>query len=136
MDSSSARSARPPHRQPGRPSPAHLAQLAHLSPVERAALEEAKAGLEAHYGRRLRALLLYGSRARGTADAESDVDLLVVLEKARSLYLEITAINKVTVPVGLRHSLHISCHPVEWMRYREGPMDPFLERVKEEGVAL
>jgi uncharacterized protein (UPF0332 family)/predicted nucleotidyltransferase len=35
--------------------------------------------LRAHYGDRLAAVVLYGSRARGDADQESDVDLMVVL---------------------------------------------------------
>jgi uncharacterized protein (UPF0332 family)/predicted nucleotidyltransferase len=38
--------------------------------------------LREHYGDRLSAVVLFGSRARGDSDAESDVDLLVVLSGA------------------------------------------------------
>ena len=58
-------------------------------PHVRAALAEAKAHLQALYGDRLDHIVLYGSRARGDARPESDVDLLVVLRGAYQAYREI-----------------------------------------------
>jgi len=43
-------------------------------------LRRAKAALTDAYGPRLRGLILYGSEARGTAEPDSDIDLLVLLE--------------------------------------------------------
>ena len=45
-----------------------------------AILAQLRAGLEALYGPQLVHLLLYGSQARGEATAESDIDVLVVLQ--------------------------------------------------------
>jgi predicted nucleotidyltransferase len=57
---------------------------ASLSDAERRALDGAIAALRREFGERLRAVWLYGSRARGEEPhPESDVDLLVVLEDRR-----------------------------------------------------
>ena len=42
-------------------------------------LEELKRGLQEIYGDRLRAVLLFGSQARGEATEDSDVDVAVPL---------------------------------------------------------
>ncbi len=56
---------------------------ASLSETERRVLERLVASFQVEFGDRLRAVWLYGSRARGeTPHPESDVDLIVVLEGA------------------------------------------------------
>lgn len=52
----------------------------------RAYLEALRAGLVGRLGPSLLAAVLYGSVARGTAEPESDLDLLVVLREAPSSY--------------------------------------------------
>ena len=53
----------------------------HAPSVTMPLLAEVRAGLSAIYGDRLRGMYLYGSYARGEQDAESDVDVLVVLNE-------------------------------------------------------
>lgn len=48
---------------------------------ERAALDELRDWLAARFGARLRELALFGSRARGEGDEESDLDVLVVVDE-------------------------------------------------------
>ena len=48
-----------------------------LSPLERDALSRLRASLETRFGTRLVKLTLFGSRARGEGDEESDLDVLV-----------------------------------------------------------
>ena len=49
-------------------------------------LTELRAGLKNIYGDRLKGLFLFGSYARGEQDAESDLDVLVVLDSFESTY--------------------------------------------------
>jgi uncharacterized protein len=51
-----------------------------MTPEERKALEDYVVSVRAHYGEQLVDLLVYGSRARGDNDEDSDVDVAVILE--------------------------------------------------------
>ncbi len=56
------------------------AMPATLSTHIEALLRDLRGRLEALYGKRLHAVVLYGSHARGEATPDSDVDVMVVLE--------------------------------------------------------
>jgi predicted nucleotidyltransferase len=58
----------------------NLEELAQLKPHERAALGEYLERLQARFADRILHVILYGSRARGEGDAESDLDVLVVVD--------------------------------------------------------
>ncbi len=51
-----------------------------LLPSERAALDEFCAALRARFGARLRRIALFGSRARGEGDEDSDLDVFVEVD--------------------------------------------------------
>ena len=52
-----------------------------LSKAEKEAIEEVKNRLVEKYGDRLLLLKLYGSKARGDSHPDSDIDLLIVVDK-------------------------------------------------------
>ena len=57
-----------------------LAELTQLRPEERAALQDYLTRLRRRFGSRVLQVILFGSRARGEGDAESDLDVLVVAD--------------------------------------------------------
>ncbi len=54
--------------------------LEHLSDLEKKAVREIKEKVTALAGNRLRGIYLFGSKARGDYDPESDVDLAIIIE--------------------------------------------------------
>ena len=54
--------------------------LSHLTSNERAAVAEYIDRIQKRFPNRVLAVMLFGSKARGDADTESDIDLLVLVE--------------------------------------------------------
>ncbi len=110
--------------------------LPHLSARERRALSELSEGLRARYGRRLRQLYLFGSRARGEAKPDSDLDLLVVLEGLKSPAAEIPRLSEITYPIGLRYDLLIAPVILGHEEIDPDNLPSVLKRALKEGFAL
>ena len=71
-------------------------------------LLDARNGLSQVYGDRLKGMYLYGSYARGEADAESDVDILVVLDRIEDYGEEMDRPGAVVSGASLRYGVSIS----------------------------
>ncbi|MEA3401234.1 MAG: nucleotidyltransferase domain-containing protein [Armatimonadota bacterium] len=99
------------------------------------ALRQLRAELEELYGERLRGLYLFGSRARGDAEPDSDVDVAVVLDDFESVYTEIRRMSEVGARTSLDLDLHVSLIPVREADWREGT-SIFLRNVAREGVSV
>jgi predicted nucleotidyltransferase len=98
-------------------------------------LPELKARLFAIYGERLRGVYLYGSYARSEADQESDVDVLIVLDRVPVYGAEIDCTSHLMASLSLEYGATVSCvfsSEQDW-----GSLEtPFLDNVREEAVAV
>lgn len=99
------------------------------------ALKELKEELSSLYSDRLQGLYLYGSYARGTANEDSDVDVLVVLNESIRPGIEISYMNPIVSEICLRYDLLISICPVSTETF-ETCKSAFLENVHKEAVPI
>ena len=71
-------------------------------------LAELKEGLKSIYGPRLKAVYLYGSYARREQQNDSDVDVLVVLDRIEHYAGEVDRSGQVTSEISLTYGVSIS----------------------------
>lgn len=96
-------------------------------------LRRAKAALREAYGDRLRGVILYGSEVRGTAEPDSDIDLLVLLAgPIDSMRDSLTSIHAL-YPLVLELERPIHTVEVDADEYQTGDW-PLYREVRREGV--
>lgn len=96
-------------------------------------LTELRTGLAALYGTRLRGVYLYGSYARNEADLESDVDVLVVLDRVAHYAAEVDRTGTLISALSLQYGVSISrvfVSEQDWSSLTT----PFLANVRDEAV--
>jgi uncharacterized protein len=98
-------------------------------------LTSLQAGLEDLLEDQLEAVYLYGSHARGDAQPDSDIDVLVVLNGEFDYFNMIERTSKLAVELSLENATLISLAFVSKENYAH-KKSPFLMNVREEGIAL
>ena len=96
-------------------------------------IEDFKNELHKIYGNRLVKVILYGSWARGTADVDSDIDLMVVLKGNITPGKEIDRMIDCITDLNLKYDALISVVPVSNKIYSH-TNSPLLLNVRREGV--
>ena len=97
-------------------------------------LAELKTRLQDLYGSRLRGLYLFGSYARGDAEIDSDVDVLIVLDRVDDYSHEIDFTGAAISELSLRYGVTISRVFASDDRWKNDQTNFFLN-VREEAVA-
>ena len=108
--------------------------IAPRRPGWRAAFRRFIEEVTAAYGERVEEVVLYGSRARGDAAHDSDIDALVVLASCPDFWAELERIAPIASRISGEFDVVISAFPADAREYREG-RTPFLLNVRREGIA-
>jgi predicted nucleotidyltransferase len=104
---------------------------------ERAALTDFIGRLRRQFSADLiHSVWVFGSTIRGTADEESDIDLLIVMHDY-TWELE-KAITRLAVEVDLAHDVVLSDHVIDRARYAQMASQgvPLYHNIREEGIDL
>lgn len=98
-------------------------------------LEKLKSGLKQMYGERFKEAYLFGSYARGDYEADSDIDILIVLSDFEKYGAELNRISELIGNLSLEYGVTVS---VVFTRQSEWLLDklPLLLNIHGEGVAL
>lgn len=114
-------------------------RLAHLPSHERAALKAFVDHLYERYGDDLLRVVLFGSKARGDFDAESDLDILVVVRMRDRGYREYwNEIVDMTWDIELAYGVVISLIIKDERGYAKMREQPLLlaRNIKQDGIVL
>lgn len=113
-----------------------MPDLARLMPKDRQALELFVRRLQAEFGTDIADVRLFGSQARGEADGDSDVDVLVLVNRPE--YALKHAILWVAAEISLAHEVLLSPRVIPstaWERMAQADT-LFYRTVRAEGVPL
>ncbi|HIJ44486.1 MAG: nucleotidyltransferase domain-containing protein [Rhodospirillales bacterium] len=98
-------------------------------------LSEYRARLEEIYGERLVRLVLFGSQARGDANPDSDIDVMIVLSGPLDDWKEVQRTSMATSEVSLKYDTVIS-RTFATPDQADKDSGPFYEQVRHEGVLV
>jgi predicted nucleotidyltransferase len=96
-------------------------------------VHELKEGLIEMYGERLQGVYLYGSYARGEADSDSDVDVLIVLDQLERYGAEIERTSHLVAALSLEYEISVSRVFVSQKDWADRKT-PFLANAREEAI--
>lgn len=91
--------------------------------------------LEKLYCDRLVQIILYGSQARGDAQPDSDIDVLIVLQEPVNFVAEIENTSHFVTGLCLKHNVLLSCAFVSKERFLQ-ENGGFFRNVRREGVLV
>ena len=104
----------------------------------RTILQEMAELLHQVYGNRLKAVILYGSVARGTQSKDSDVDIMVLVDGTDTeLRKYDERLSDVSTELALKYFMVFSIIDVKYQEYMDWrAISPFYRNVDKEGIVL
>ena len=97
-------------------------------------LAKFRAALNEIYGDRIERVVLFGSRARGEADAESDYDVAVFLKDLDDRWAELDRLAILRVRFLDETGVFFDAKPYPAEAYRE--RSPLMHEIRREGINL
>lgn len=97
-------------------------------------LTEFRAVLEDLYGNRLERVVLFGSRARGNARADSDYDVAIFLKALPDRWAELDRLAALRVRFLDETGAFFDAKPYPATAYRE--RSPLMHEIRREGIDL
>lgn len=90
------------------------------------------------YGNRMKAVILYGSVARGTQKKDSDIDIMVLVDGTDSQLREyVDKLSDVSTDLALKYMKVFSIIDVQYQEYQKWKdISPFYKNVEREGVVV
>jgi predicted nucleotidyltransferase len=114
----------------------HIQSLTLLSDIERTALHQLYHKLTDALA--LRDVILFGSKARGTFNPDSDLDVLAIIQEPKTWKTR-EQVSDLCLEVNLEYDTNITCSLESSIHWDdpEGDMWPsFRENVMEEGIRI
>ena len=111
-------------------------RLRHLAPRERDALTGLISWLREKWSDGIAHVWLFGSKARGDSDAESDVDLLIVAIAGDDELRE--EVGRIAYDLSLEHGVLLCEHVVSGWRFAQmrARREPLYRNISREGIDL
>jgi uncharacterized protein len=81
-------------------------------------------------------VILYGSRARGTAKEDSDWDILIILDKDSIHPDDFDNISYPVYELGWKYGMHFSTKIYTSKEWEKRSFTPFYKNIEKEGVLL
>lgn len=91
-----------------------------------------RAELNKMYGNRIERVILFGSRARGDARADSDYDIAIFLKKMGDRWLEFDRLAELETQITIDTGAVIHALPYRTDAYDE--RTPLMGEIREEGI--
>ena len=98
-------------------------------------LEQIHRSLLPVFADRLRGVVLYGSEATGKAMADSDIDILVILDGPVNIGRDLRLIIRALYPLQLKIGRTIHSTPVDVQAYQAGQF-ALYRNAKREGIQI
>jgi len=104
------------------------------APLSDPILVRFRAALAALYGERLERVVLFGSRARGDAHADSDYDIAVFLKEFTDRWHEARRLSVIETDILAETGVFIHSMPYAAGAYRR--RTPLMHEIRREGIDL
>ena len=97
-------------------------------------LEEFVKSTRKRLGRHVRNIILFGSRARGDDEPDSDYDFLLVLDRISSAL--INRVDELAADFLYEYNVVFSVFPVSEANYKKQKFNPLFLNIRHDGITL